>query len=63
MQNHTPPQLYLCENKLHVSAIYSHHQAEHRTISRKKMKYEYNAIKRRMDEISSYINIQLYIIV
>ena len=26
-------QLYLCINQLHVSAIYSHHQAEYRTIN------------------------------
>jgi len=33
--------LYMCLNQLHVSAIYSHHQAEHRTINKK----NYNKIQ------------------
>jgi hypothetical protein len=28
-------QMYLCENQLHVSAVYSHHQAELRTVIRR----------------------------
>jgi hypothetical protein len=32
-QNHSLTQRYLCIEQLHVSVIYSHHQAKHRTIN------------------------------
>lgn len=34
-------QLYLCANQLHVSALYSHHKAAHRTVTKK----NYNKIQ------------------
>ena len=60
--------LYLCITQLHVSAIRSHHQAEHRIINKKKTIIQYNKIvgkRSRLTLIYSctrfYIYIYIYI--
>jgi hypothetical protein len=42
---------------LHVSAIYSHHHAEYRTISRRNYKTVHKNIR---DEVATYIRAELY---